>query len=156
MRKLIVFAVVLGNLLSAAHGASFELIERMKLNPDNYKTTRVFGFSHQDVLSFDGDPKGSACSESHKQNDLSNRWCHALYVKIADEKLRDLGVPKTLSALASASIFLPKEYLIDKNPSPADLMIAEYSLYEFDDDSGKIALSLFGDGATILSLEKTF
>ena len=156
MRKLIVFAVVLGNFLSAAHGASFGLIERVKLNPEDYKTPRVFGFSHRDVLSFDGDPNGSACSEAHKQNDLSNRWCHALYVKIVDEKLRDLGVPKSLSALASASIFVPKEYLIDKNPSPADLMIAEYALYEFDDDSGKIALSLFGDGATILSLEKTF
>lgn len=143
---------------SQVAGAQFELYKRTSFDAlrDEMNTVKVFGLTQKNAVSMDGDPNGTACSKRHYNDDISNRWCHSIFVKIVDTKLRDLGVPKSLAALAAGSIFLPKEFLIDQNPSPADLMIADFGLYQFAENSGNVSISLFGDGATILSIEKTF
>lgn len=117
----------------------------------------VMGLTESFVLEHDGDPHGSACSDSHNQGDLSNRWCHAAVVKVVDRTLQDMGIRKEISALLAASVFLPKEYLIDLHPSKSDLVIADYEVF----DSGKarntnVAVTVFGDGAVFISLRKKF
>ncbi len=150
-------------LVTSPAKASFELLSSPEqkitaLWSHEAQTTesRVMGFAQKDILSLDGDPNGSACSDQHKQNDLSNRWCHALFVKIANERLSKIGLTGVVSSILSASIFLPKEYMIDQKPSLADLVISEIELMEFSEKSGNLALSIFGDGAFVVSLYKTF
>lgn len=139
-------------------GASFELYRSSTLLPktDEVHIVRTMGLSQKNALIMDGDPNGTACSNRHEQNDISNRWCHSFFVKIVNEKLLEMGMPKYLSALASASIFVPKEFLVDKNPSAADLVIADLELYEFAENLGRISISVFGDGAAAIGIEKKF
>jgi len=134
--------------------AGYEFISYESIKPT--MDTTVFVLTHRTVVMIDGDPNGTACSERHKQDDFANRWCHALFVKLTDHKLREWKVPKVISALLSASIFVPKEFMIDKNPSMADLVIAEYPFHEFEDKSGNVAVSLFADGAAFFSINKSF
>lgn len=153
MKALIVFLLT-SLLTTSVTFAGFEFISYESIKPSMDAT--VFGLSHRTVVMIDGDPNGTACSERHKQDDYANRWCHALFVKLVDGKLTDLKVPKFISAVLSASIFVPKEFLIDKNPSMADLVIAEYPFHEFEDKSGNVAVSLFADGAAFFSINKSF
>lgn len=120
--------------------------------------TKVFGLTEQDVLNQDGDPEGTACSRRHSQGDMSNRWCHAFFVKAADSFLRAKGLSKNPSALLSASIFVPKEYGIDKKPSRSDLVMAEYEIYETIQAQypSRMTVTVFGDTAMFMNFEQQF
>lgn len=171
MKRLLIFSILTLNLLvlQNALAASKDIqpkksVITSKLNfstsdsstIDTYGNVRVFGFSQKEVLTMDGDPNGTACSDRHTHDDLSNRWCHAFFVKLIDGQLRSKGVPMGLSSFISALAFVPKEFFIDKKPSMADLMIAEYPFHEFENNSGKIAVTLFADRTAILTVLKTF
>ncbi|MEK2646184.1 hypothetical protein [Bdellovibrio sp. BCCA] len=125
---------------------------------ESVQPVRVFGFTEQDVLNADGDPHGQACSNKHNQGDLSNRWCHAYFVKLTDNYLRSKGVNRHLSAVLSASIFIPKEYGYDLHPSPSDLVMAEYEIYSKVQTrrSTRMTVTAFGDKAVFFTLEKRF
>lgn len=120
---------------------------------------RVFGFSEKEVLSFVDDRiNTSACSIDHIHGDLANRWCHGAVVKVIDETLKANGVSKIISALLSASFFIPKEYLIDMNPSKSDLVISDFEMFNYQNAKGGIkgTITLFGDGMLFLNFNKKF
>lgn len=123
-----------------------------------YGPVKVFGFTEQDVLAHDGDPQGAACSSQHNQGDMSNRWCHAYFVKLTNSYLLSQGVNKQLSAVLSASIFVPKEYLYDLHPSKSDLVMAEYEVFSREKRNRKtrMTMTVFGDKAMFLTFEKQF
>ncbi|UOF02553.1 hypothetical protein [Bdellovibrio reynosensis] len=125
---------------------------------DSLGPVTVFGFSEKEVLAMDNDPQGAACSDKHNQGDISNRWCHAYFVKLVDTYLRKQGLNKNLSALLAASIFVPKEFLYDKNPSASDLVIAEYEVFNRfgTKQNTRLTVSLFGDKTVFLTFQKRF
>ncbi len=118
----------------------------------------VFGFTEEDVLRADGDPHGEACSSKHNQGDMSNRWCHAYFVKLADSYLREKGVNKEISAILSVSILVPKEFLIDLHPSASDLVMTEYEFYNqtHHRKNTRATITVFGDKAIFMTLQKQF
>ena len=68
---------------------------------------KVFGLSEKDVLEMDGDPNGAACSDAHIRNDMSNRWCHAMIVKVIQETLKKNGDKKvTFTAFGDGMFFI--------------------------------------------------
>lgn len=120
---------------------------------------RVFGFSEKEALDFVGDRRNDrACSPDHIHDDLANRWCHGAVVKVVDETLKANGVNKIISALLSASVFLPKEYLIDLHPSKADLVISDLEMFNLKDSIGGVkgTITIFGDGMVFLNFNKKF
>jgi hypothetical protein len=120
---------------------------------------RVFGFTEREALEQSGDPDGSAFSKKHTQGDLANRWAHAAVVKMVQGGFSAAGFGKWSSALLAASIMLPKEFLIDRSPSGSDLVIADVPVLRSGSrNRGETAVfvSLFGDGAVFLSLQKGF
>lgn len=124
-------------------------------SPEEFK---VFGYSEKEVLEMVDDPNGAACSSKHIHNDMANRWCHGAVVKFIDGNLKAAGVNKHLSALLGASVFLPKEYLIDLHPSKGDLVIADYEIYHVKNAKGstKATVTVFGDGLVFINLTKKF
>ncbi|RPJ75289.1 MAG: hypothetical protein EHM20_09180 [Alphaproteobacteria bacterium] len=120
---------------------------------------RVFGFSEKEVLEFVGDKKNErACTPDHIHDDLANRWCHGAVVKVIDETLKANGVNKIISALVSASFFLPKEYLVDLHPSKADLVISDFEMFNLQDAKGGVkgTITIFGDGMVFFNFNKKF
>lgn len=118
----------------------------------------VFGYTEKEILNMVDDPNGAACSDKHNHDDMANRWCHGAVVKFIGGNLNAAGLNKTVSALLGASVFLPKEYLIDLHPSKADLVIADYEIYKVKNAKGstKATITIFGDGMVFLNLEKKF
>lgn len=114
----------------------------------------VFGFKQKDVLLFDGDPRGVACSKAHYQNDLSNKWCHVMVSKVVSETLSLRGIDPRISSILSSMIYLPKEYGIDKKPSLGDMGIFEMPVYS--KGSRRVNASYFLDGTVIVSLGISF
>lgn len=124
-------------------------------NPEKFT---VFGYTEKEVLDMVADPNGEACGSKHIHDDLANRWCHGAVVKFIDGNLRAAGVNKVVSALLGASVFLPKEYLIDLHPSKADLVIADYEIFNVKDSKGsnKATITIFGDGLVFINFTKKF
>lgn len=118
----------------------------------------VFGYSEKEVLEMVDDPNGAACSSKHIHNDMANRWCHGAVVKFIDGNLKAAGMNKVASALLGASVFLPKEYLIDLHPSKGDLVIADYEIFHVKDSKGsnKATVTIFGDGLVFINFTKKF
>lgn len=117
---------------------------------------RVFGLSEKDVLAMDGDPNGAACSDDHIRNDMSNRWCHAIIVKVIQETLKKHGVPNIIASLAGASVFVVKEYGYDLKPSKPDLVLADVEIFKSKKGDKKVTFSAFGDGMFFINFEKKF
>lgn len=122
------------------------------------KDVTVFGFTEREIMNAVDDPNNRACSTQHIHDDLANRWCHGSVVKMIDETLKSKGLNKFASALLSASIFVPKEYLIDLHPSRSDLVISDFEIYKIQDSKGmtKSTVTIFGDGMAFVTLEKNF
>ncbi|MNK07418.1 hypothetical protein D3C87_253320 [compost metagenome] len=119
----------------------------------------VFGFTQQEVLAHDGDtPNGDPCGSKHEQGDLSNRWCHAYFVTLTNKTLRNSGVNKEVSALLAATIFLPKEYLIDQKPSASDLVMADYEIFDAEKNlrRTRMGVTIFGDKTVFLTFYRNF
>lgn len=112
----------------------------------------VMGYTEKQVMEMVNNPNGQACSEKHNQGDLANRYCHASVVKAIDRSLQYYGVSRSLSALLAGAVFLPKEYLLDKNPSKSDLVIADYAI--LDKSRTRIEVTAFADGAVFVVLRK--
>lgn len=123
---------------------------------DVQKNPIVFGLTEKQVLEMDGDPNGAACSKAHIRNDYSNRWCHAYFVKLTYETAKKYGVPNILAGMLGASIFVVKEYAIDLHPTKADLVIADYTLFESKNKKEKISGTIFGDKMVFITYEKKF
>lgn len=117
---------------------------------------RVFGLSEKDVLEMDGDPNGAACSAAHIRNDMSNRWCHAIIVKVIQETLKKNGVPNIIASLAGASVFVVKEYGYDLKPSKPDLVLADVEVFKSKKGDKKVTFTAFGDGMFFINFEKKF
>lgn len=122
---------------------------------------RVFGFTEEEALLHSGEPserQGAACSSLHKHGDLANRWCHAYFADLTDKFLLSRGFSKGLSLMIAASIFIPKEYLVDKKASPSDIVTSEIAVYDRVKANKRtsVTMTAFGDGVAIISLEKQF
>ena len=117
---------------------------------------KVFGLSEKDVLEMDGDPNGAACSDAHIRNDMSNRWCHAMIVKVIQETLKKNGVPNIIASLAGASVFVVKEYGYDLKPSKPDLVLADVEVFKSKKGDKKVTFTAFGDGMFFINFEKKF
>ena len=116
----------------------------------------ILGFTQKEALRASGDYIGyNACSLKHIQGDIANRWCHGAFVKALESTLiENLHINKYVANLLSASVFLPKEYLIDLHPSPSDLSIIDFPLYS--DTNSIVELTLFGDGVFYIKVNKKF
>lgn len=117
---------------------------------------KVFGLAEKDVLAMDGDPNGAACSDDHIRNDMSNRWCHAIIVKVIQETLKKNGMPSILASLAGASVFVVKEYGYDLKPSKPDLVLADVEIFKSKKGDKKVTFTAFGDGMFFINFENRF
>ncbi len=118
---------------------------------------RILGITEQEALMRSGDEFGvNSCSDKHLQGDMANRWCHGSIVKLADSALRDnTNINKYITNLLAASIFLPKEFLMDTNPSAGDLVLTDIPIYD-NANGDKIELTVFGDGLFYVHFTKKF
>ena len=116
---------------------------------------KVFGYTEKEVMDYVSDPNGHACSTQHIHGDLANRWCHAMIVKIIDETLKSYDINKFASGILAASVFLPKEYLIDLHPSKADLVISDFKVFQNKDskNSSSATVTVFGDGMIFINFK---
>ena len=116
----------------------------------------ILGFTQKEALHASGDYVGyNACSLEHIQGDMANRWCHGAFVKVVESTLvKDFNINKYVANLLAASVFLPKEYLVDLHPSPGDLSIIDFPLYV--DSEAIVELTLFGDGVFYIKINKKF
>lgn len=135
-------------------GRRVVVIDNTGAAKDGRPVFRTMGFTEKEVLGLVGDEQGATCSKKHLQGDLANRWCHASVVKVIDRSLRAQGISPVLAALAGAAFFVPKEFLIDKNPSASDLVAADLEAYQ--NKNTKVEVSIFGDGAIFITLNKRF
>lgn len=145
--------------ISTALASPFKLIQppsqyNFRSHENQIFEARVLGLTQFDALSMDGDPNGTACSLRHLRNDFSNRWCHAFFVKLVNQELRSRNVNKFASSFLSALILVPKEYVYDKNPDLADLVISEFTLYETKQNQASI--SVFGDWMIVFTFYRIF
>lgn len=143
---------------SVAEQANRKMVVVTATPEKKFQPLTVFGFTEKDVLTADGDPQGAACSHKHDQGDMSNRWCHAQIVKLADSYMRSKGLNKELSAIFSASIFVPKEYLYDLHPSMSDLVMAEYEIFSHtkQQKTTRMTVTAFADKAVFFTFQKQF
>lgn len=130
------------------------VIDNTGASKEGQPVFRTMGFTEKDVLNMVNDENGATCSQKHLQGDLANRWCHASVVKVIDRSLRAQGLSPVLAAIAGAAFFVPKEFLIDKNPSASDLVTADLEAYK--NKNTKVEVSVFGDGAIFITLNKRF
>ncbi|MCM2278670.1 MAG: hypothetical protein NDJ89_11405 [Oligoflexia bacterium] len=167
--RLAIRQIALENPTPSGSSREFLKIEessKPRLSPEG----RVFGLTERETLDHVGDPNGSSCSGRHLHGDLANRRCHAQVVQAVDLLLRNLKVPKEFSALAAASVFVPKEYGrkvvskrfadkvgLDRRPSLSDLVIADYELFRSKERGGPVLRgTYFLDRAAFLHWERRF
>lgn len=116
------------------------------------ESIEVMGMKESDAIRAVGNrPGDTACH--HIQGNIANRWCHAAIVKQYTQVLKDNGVDGKIATVIGSTFFVPKEYLIDLNPSASDL-VATYS-----DSFGKrkqfeFEVTAFADGGFFLTLKK--
>lgn len=137
-----------------SHSRRVVVIDNTGTTKEGLPVFRTMGFTEKQVLDLVGDEKGATCSTKHLQGDMANRWCHASVVKVIDRSLRAQGISPVLAAIAGAAFFVPKEFLIDKNPSASDLVTADLEAYQ--NKNTKVEVSVFGDGAIFITLAKRF
>lgn len=137
-----------------SHGRRVVVIDNTGATKEGQPVFRTMGFTEKEVLNLVNDEHGASCSQKHLQGDLANRWCHASIVKVIDRSLRAQGISPVLAAIAGAAFFVPKEFLIDKNPSASDLVTADLDAYK--NRNTKVEVSIFGDGAIFITLNKRF
>jgi hypothetical protein len=82
------------------------------------------GLSAQQALLASRDSQDSnGCSSQHLHGDLANRWCHSALARVFSSVLERIGVSPGLASLAGGVFWVPKEFFVDRNPSPSDLVI---------------------------------
>lgn len=115
----------------------------------------VMGMSESSAVQMSGDPYGSAFTHDH--GDVANRWAHASVATMVRESLRGFGVQGTVAALIGAAVFVPKEMLIDQNPSASDFVV-DFELYRQTKGRSvsSMSVTVFGDGAVFLGMWRTF
>jgi hypothetical protein len=115
----------------------------------------IMGMSEQSALQISGDPDGNAFDHDH--GDIANRWSHASIAAMARETLRGAGVPGPIAVLMGASILVPRELLIDDNPSASDLAL-DLELYRqaHGPRASSVSVTVFGDGAVFLGMWRRF
>ena len=115
----------------------------------------IMGMSESMAVGMSGDPYGNAFTHDH--GDIANRWSHATVAAMVRESLRGVGVQGLAATLIGASVFVPKEMLIDQNPSASDFVV-DFELYR--QTSGRsvssMSVTVFGDGAVFLGMWRTF
>lgn len=145
--------------ISTALASPFKLVQppsqfNFRTHENQVFEARVLGLSQFDALFMDGDPNGTACSLRHLRNDFSNRWCHSFFVKLVNYELKSRNVNKLASAILSSITLIPKEYLYDKNPDWADLVVSEFTIYETKQN--QLSISIFGDWMVVFTFYKIF
>lgn len=130
------------------------VIDNTASTPQGYPTFRVMGLTEKEVLDQVDDENGATCSKSHEQGDAANRWCHAAVVKTIDRTLQARGMNPALAAVIGAAFFVPKEYIYDKNPSASDLVAADLRVHS--SKLTNVEVSVFGDGAIYISIQRKF
>jgi hypothetical protein len=128
-----------------------------KPGPDGFK---VFGYTEQDVLNADGDPRGNACTDLHNHEDLSNRWCHGIITRLVQKGLEEAKIDPITSSIAGCLVFVPKEFLIDMKPTYGDLVCVspDVKLYQDKNKTTKavVNVTVYGDGHTSLNVNIDF
>lgn len=116
------------------------------------QSIEVLGMKESDAISAVGNmPGDTACH--HIQGNIANRWCHAAIVKQYTQSLKDNGVESKLASVIGSTFFVPKEYLMDLNPSMSDIAGT------YTDSFGKrkefeFEVTAFADGGFFLTLKK--
>ena len=130
--------------LSLTEKTKTEILEKLyfeieKSNPKVERLSpnvfRVYGFSEDTVLLFDGnnlDPYDYPCSSMHRQNDESNRWCHAGVVEFIYNSLKNAGFSNWLSISLASSVFIIKEHGYDDNVSKEDIVTPPILFFSSD------------------------
>lgn len=137
-----------------SHGRRVVVIDNTGTTKEGAPVFRTMGFTEREILNLVNDENGATCTDRHSQGDLGNRWCHAAIVKIIDRSLRAQGLSPALAAISGAAFFIPKEFIIDKNPSASDLVAADLEAYK--NKNTKVDISVFGDGAVFITLTKRY
>ncbi len=102
------------------------------------------GLTAQQALLASRDSQGTnACSSQHLHGDLANRWCHSALARIFSSVLERIGVGPGLASLAGGVFWVPKEFFMDKNPSPSDLVITYAD--RLGTKSTTFEITLYGD-----------
>lgn len=105
---------------------------------------RIMGMTQQDALHASRDDiEINTCSIYHEQGDLANRWCHSLASQIAAHELESRGASPLVASLLSGLLFLPKEYLVDQNPSAHDITLTYRD--SLGTESSTFEVTVFGD-----------
>ena len=82
----------------------------------------VLGLTAKQSLQLSGDQEQDAvCGEGHDQGTMNNRFCHSYIAQSFSAWLQRRGVSKTLASFAGGIFWVPKEFLVDMNPSAHDL-----------------------------------
>lgn len=117
---------------------------------------QVFGMTEQEVLAqVENDQGGEACA--YENNNLANRWCHGLVVKVISESLKQRGYNSIVASLIGASFFIPKEYLIDDKPASADFVLADVPVYESNSiNKDRVQVTVFMDGVYFINYNFKF
>ncbi|MFG1481376.1 hypothetical protein ABMA79_07170 [Halobacteriovorax sp. HFRX-2_2] len=121
--------IVIGDSEQSARAASIFFEKYIKNNEERPQEFKVLGLSRESAL-FLSNPKSDyftenddPCSALHNQGDISNKWCHAGFSKVAYAVAKENGLGEFLSQGAGLLVFVIKEFG-DKNYDFSDINTA--------------------------------
>lgn len=128
-------------------------VEKELLDSPEEMTT--MGMNAKQSLQASGDQlHNNGCSEGHDQGTMNNRFCHSAIARTLSSWLEAKGVNGVVSSLVGGVFWVPKEYLIDLNPSAHDIAFTYTD--KLGTKSTTFEFTMFGDALFAHYMGKDF